>query len=77
MACRASTLLGVSEGTKRGGRKMETISRDNSLEQFNWKGKEKNGWDHGVWRAIHADPEVNQVESRGGNVRAGEKPMGV
>lgn len=49
MACRASTLLGVSEGTKRGGRKVETINRDNSLEEFNWKGKEKNGWDRGVW----------------------------
>lgn len=41
---------------------METVSRDNSLEELNWEGKGKNEWGLGVGGATHADTEVSQVE---------------
>ena len=53
---------------------METLSRDNTLEELNCEGKERNGWGRGVGGAIHADTEVNQVESRDGDVKEDDKP---
>ena len=42
---------------------MEPVSRGHSLEELNWEGKERSGWGHGVGGDVHADTEVNQVES--------------
>lgn len=64
-ACRTGILLRVAEG--RGVRKMETVSRDKSLEELNWEGKERNGWGHVLDEASVQIP-VDQVENRDGRV---------
>lgn len=44
--------------------------------ELTWEGEGRNGWGHGVGSAIHADTEVNQVESRDGSIKGDDYPGG-